>query len=210
MLRLENISKTYNKRRVLSGVNHEFAQGVNLLVGPSGAGKSTLLRLCATVEKPSGGAMTWNGQAYSKSRRQIRRSLGYAPQSVDMPPDISGREFLSHMAALKGVGRESRDQVTALLSQLGLSADADQRIAAWSGGMRRRLILAQALLGKPSLLALDEPTAELDKVTAGRVSDIINHVAESATVIITTHLVKHFDVPSYAVLTLPPAHGNVK
>ena len=158
----------------------------------AGRGKSTLLRICATVEKPTSGTVTWNGTPYAKLKRKLRSELGYAPQIVDLPPNITGMEFLLHIAALKGVGRGAKEQAADLLNQLGLSLDADQRIVGWSGGMRRRLILAQALLGAPKLLALDEPTAELDKETAARVAALITHAAQSATVLLTTHLTEHF------------------
>ncbi|MEP3889302.1 MAG: ATP-binding cassette domain-containing protein [Hellea sp.] len=192
MLELRELSKSYRKKEVLKDITHSFAPGLNLLIGPSGAGKSTLLRLCATVEKPSNGELLWDGTPYGEIRRTLRASLGYAPQLVDLPTDLTGMEFLSHIAALKGLGRGAKGQAHDILEQLGLAGDADQRIMAWSGGMRRRLILAQALLGAPTLLALDEPTAELDSETAGRVAQMISEAAKTATVLLTTHLTDHF------------------
>ena len=200
MLELNGLSKSYGKKEVLKNINHEFSRGLNLLIGPSGAGKSTLLRLCATVEKPSKGQLLWNGKPYAKVRRTLRSSLGYAPQIVDLPADLTGMEFLSHIAALKGLGRGAKAQAHDILEQLGLAGDADQRIMAWSGGMRRRLILAQALLGAPTLLALDEPTAELDVETAGRVAEMISEAAKTATVLLTTHLTDHFQTGGAATL----------
>ena len=200
MLRLNGVSKSYGKRDVLKDITHDFQSGLNLLVGPSGAGKSTLLRLCATVEKPSSGKLLWHGNPFPKIRQQLRLELGYAPQIVDLPQDVTGMEFLTHIAALKGLGKGAKNQAYDILEQLGLAQDANQRIIGWSGGMRRRLILAQALLGSPKLLALDEPTAELDKETASRVSELISHAAKSATVILTTHLSEHFEAQGAATL----------
>jgi len=200
MLSLDNVSKSYGKRHILNDINHEFQTGLNLLIGPSGAGKSTLLRLCATVEKPSSGHLLWHGKPYKRVRKALRFELGYAPQIVDLPQDVTGMEFLSHIAALKGLGKSAKTQAAEILEQLGLAADADQRIIGWSGGMRRRLILAQALLGSPTLLALDEPTAELDHETAARVSELISNAAKSATVILTTHLSEHFEAQGAAIL----------
>ena len=200
MLTLEGVSKSYGKRQILGDVSHEFKAGLNLLMGPSGAGKSTLLRLCATVERPSSGTLSWGGKPYSKIKRRLRSELGYAPQIVDLPLDVTGLEFLMHIAALKGLGAGAKGQAKDILDQLGLSLDADQRIIGWSGGMRRRLILAQALLGSPKLLALDEPTAELDRETAGRVARLISHAAQSATVLLTTHLSDHFETQGASVL----------
>jgi len=200
MLALEGLSKSYGKKVVLKDITHPFSPGLNLLIGPSGAGKSTLLRLCATVEKPSKGRLLWDSKPYSKTRRNLRRGLGYAPQIVDLPTDLTGMEFLSHIAALKGLGRDSKGQAHHILEQLGLAGDADQRIIAWSGGMRRRLILAQALLGAPKLLALDEPTAELDSETARRVAEMISEAAKTSTVLLTTHLTDHFQNSGAATL----------
>lgn len=200
MLSLNEVSKTYGKKSVISNVSHDFQTGLNLLVGPSGAGKSTLLRLCATVEKPSSGQLLWDGKPYSKARKALRFELGYAPQIVDLPQDITGLEFLAHIAALKGLGNTAKTQAREILEQLGLASDGDQRIMGWSGGMRRRLILAQALLGSPRLLTLDEPTAELDRETAQRVSELISNAAKTATVILTTHLAEHFTAQGAYVL----------
>ena len=180
MLKLDAVSKSYRRRDILKDITHTFDTGLNLLVGPSGAGKSTLLRLCATVERPSAGTLTWCGDPYSRIKRKLRSELGYAPQIVDLPLDVTGMEFLLHVVALKGLGKGAKQQATEILDQLGLSLDAHQRIIGWSGGMRRRLILAQALLGAPRLLALDEPTAELDKDTAERVAALIAHASKSA------------------------------
>jgi len=207
MLTINAVTKSYGKRKILSNVNHDFNTGLNLLIGPSGAGKTTLLRLCATVENPSSGSLSWNGSPYSKIKRKLRTELGYAPQIVDLPLDLTGLEFLMHIAALKGLGRGATIQALDILNQLGLSADANQRIIGWSGGMRRRLILAQALLGSPKLLALDEPTAELDSETAERVSSLIAHAASSATVLLTTHLSEHFKAQGASILRV--ANGKL-
>lgn len=189
MLQLEQVTKRYGRKLVLDQVSHEFTRGLTLLTGPSGAGKSTLLRLLATAEAPSRGRIAWNGQALPKARKALRSELGYAPQAIDWPEDLTAREFAMHIAALKGLELRAADvQFVAITDALGLHADANNRIAAFSGGMRRRLILAQALLGSPQLLVLDEPTSELDQETAGRVSEVIVDHAGAATVIMTTHL----------------------
>jgi ABC-type multidrug transport system ATPase subunit len=188
-LRLENIARRYGRKQVLEDVNHTFDRGLTLLTGPSGAGKSTLLRLCATAEKPSGGALFWEGKALPGARSRLRRSLGYAPQAVDLPEDLTAREFGLHMAALKGLNTGDADaQFRMLLDALNLSGDANGRISTFSGGMRRRLVFAQALLGSPRLLVLDEPTAELDLESRERVGGLISRAAQTAVVIMTSHL----------------------
>lgn len=188
-LELRNVAKRYRSKQVLEGVSHGFSTGLTLLVGPSGAGKSTLLRILATAEKPSGGELLWEGEPLRSARRKLRRVLGYAPQAVDLPEDLTAREFAMHMAALKGLELGAADrQFGAIADAIGLHSDINNRISTFSGGMRRRLIFAQAMLGAPQLLALDEPTAELDVETARRVSALILERASSAVVIMTTHL----------------------
>lgn len=203
MLELIDIGKQYGKKRVLQDISHKFEHGVTVITGPSGAGKSTLLRLCATVEKPSKGKMLWQTEPL---RRSVRAVLGYAPQRIDFPEDLTGLDFLLHVAALKrlplGVAKV---QALALLDRLGLKRDAGTLIAAYSGGMRRRLGLAQAFLGAPEILVLDEPTAELDSVTAGHVNDLIFDHADRAVVLMTTHLESSLSARTYKQLEIRPA-----
>lgn len=186
VLELQNVSKAYGRKRVLNDVTLSFGPGLNLLVGPSGAGKTTLLRLLATAERPNKGSIKWKG---ASDRRGLRRTLGYAPQAVDLPDDLTAREFAMHMAALKGLKLGQADQqFLAIASAIGLQDDVNRHIASFSGGMRRRLIFAQAILGEPELLALDEPTAELDGETAGKVTALILERSRKAVVVMTTHL----------------------
>ena len=197
-LELDQLHKRYGLKKVLDGVSHQFTPGLTLLTGPSGAGKSTLLRLIATAEKPGKGRITWNGTA---DRKSLRSSLGYAPQAVDLPEDLTAREFALHIAALKGLDLAKADtQFGAITDAIGLHADINNRIASFSGGMRRRLIFAQAMLGAPELLALDEPTAELDGETARKLGAMILDRAKSAIVIMTTHLSDELSPHALAVL----------
>ncbi|MEO0467667.1 MAG: ATP-binding cassette domain-containing protein [Pseudomonadota bacterium] len=192
MLILSDVTKRYGKRTILNGVTAEFPQGICLIEGPSGAGKSTLLRLCATVESPNSGNLAWDGKPMRSQRGRFRRGLGYAPQAVSLPLNLTGREFLHHMAALKGGGGAIRAQADHYLEGVGLGETANTPILAYSGGMKRRLILCQALLGAPHLLALDEPTAELDSKTATRMVELISEAAKTAVVLVTTHLAEPF------------------
>jgi len=191
-LQLTDVTKSYNRKQVLMNVTIGFGTGLTVLTGPSGAGKSTLLRLLATAERPTSGKMHWNGAALPKARSALRRSLGYAPQAVDLPDDLTAREFALHIAALKGLDQAAADrQFGAITEAIGLHADINQRIATFSGGMRRRLIFAQALLGDPHVLVLDEPTSELDEDTAGKVGSLIVERSRTAAVIMTTHGTNH-------------------
>lgn len=200
-LDLRGVSKHYGRKSVLDAVSHTFTPGLTLLTGPSGAGKSTLLRLIATVERPSRGEMSWNGARLPNARGKLRRTLGYAPQAVDLPEDLTAREFAMHIAALKGLSTSAADkQFGAITDAIGLHADINNRIASFSGGMRRRLIFAQAMLGAPRLLALDEPTAELDADTARKLGALLLERARDAIVVMTTHLADELTPHARAVL----------
>jgi len=187
-LHLDAIGKTYGGKTIFNGVTIHVPIGLTLLTGPSGAGKSTLLRILATAEKPSRGKLSWKNTPLPAARRQLRRTLGYAPQAVDLPDDLTAREFAMHMAALKGLDLTAADaQFGAITSAINLHGDINQRIATFSGGMRRRLVFAQALLGEPELIILDEPTAELDDQTSGLLEALIVERAAKASVVMTTH-----------------------
>lgn len=188
-LDLNGIGKSYGRKAVLANVSHQFTPGLTLLTGPSGAGKSTLLRLLATVERPSRGEISWNGRRMGAARGALRKTLGYAPQAVDLPEDLTAREFAMHIASLKGLSLSAADkQFGAITDAIGLHADINNRIASFSGGMRRRLIFAQAMLGAPRMLALDEPTAELDGETARKLGALLLERAKDAIIVMTTHL----------------------
>lgn len=206
MLNLENISQSYSGKTVLRELTHSFAPGVTVITGPSGAGKTTLLRICASVEKPKSGTVLWKGAPLRKNLRGFRSGLGYAPQRIDFPEDISGLDFLLHMAALKNLrGSDATVQARALLDRLGLGRDADGRIATYSGGMRRRLGLAQACLGQPEILIFDEPTAELDPQTSQHIHELIFELAGRAVVLMTTHLTDGLSGRDISTLQILPA-----
>lgn len=196
-LELKGVGKAYGRKRVLQDISLTFEPGLTLLVGPSGAGKSTLLRLIATAERPNKGSIVWGG-----GRGALRRTLGYAPQAVDLPEDLTAREFALHIAALKGLNLGQADkQFSAITDAIGLHADINNRIASFSGGMRRRLVFAQALLGEPQVLALDEPTAELDGETARQLGALIVERARAGAIaVMTTHLADELAPHARAVL----------
>lgn len=205
MLDLIDVSKRYGKKSVLSDLNYRFEPGATIITGPSGAGKSTLLRVCATVEKQTSGQCLWDGKPLKSQLRAFRKGLGYAPQRIDFPEDLSGLDFMQHVAALKGLPlSQSKTQAMALLDRLGLGRDATGRIATYSGGMRRRLGLAQAFLGDPKILILDEPTAELDSVTGDHVNNLVFETATRAVVLMTTHLQESLAGRSFETFDIQP------
>ena len=201
ILQLDGVGKSYGRKQVLNDVTIGLPVGLTLLTGPSGAGKSTLLRLIASAERPSTGRLSWEGQPLPAATNALRRSLGYAPQAVDLPDDLSARAFAMHIAALKGLQLAAADeQFASITDAIGLHADINNRIVTYSGGMRRRLIFAQALLGTPRLLVLDEPTAELDRETARLVSALVVERARTAAVVMTTHLAEEIAAQATQVL----------
>ena len=188
-LSIAGLTKRYGRKTVLDDISHDFPTGLTLLTGPSGAGKSTLLRMLATAEKPDRGKIFWDGTPLPGARQTLRATLGYAPQAVDLPDDLTAREFALHIAALKGLDAQQADrQFAAITDAIGLHPDINNKIATYSGGMRRRLVFAQAMLGSPQLLALDEPTAELDRDTADKLGNLIVAASKTAVVVMTTHL----------------------
>lgn len=188
-LQTEGLTKRYGKLVVLDRLEFDADPGVTVVTGRSGSGKSTLLRLLATLEKPSSGQIFWDGKDIWKDVRDYRFALGYAPQAIGWPESLTATEFLVHIAALKRIRRaDALAQGQALLARVGLGGDADRPIRAYSGGMRRRLGLCQALLGEPQVLLLDEPAAELDSETSHEIHELIfEQAARGATVLMTTH-----------------------
>jgi len=165
-----------------------------------------MLRLCASAEKPSGGTVSWNGANITKLGGEFRKNLGYAPQIISFPEDLTAAEFMLHIGAMKLISSKTAlAQSKTILDRLGLLPDLDKRIGSYSGGMRRRLGLAQAFLGSPKCLIIDEPTAELDPVTAGKVHDLIFETASDAVVVMTTHLENSLSDYAYEKLELTGA-----
>jgi ABC-2 type transport system ATP-binding protein len=188
---LTGVTKSYGATRALDGISLSFGRGVTGLLGPNGAGKTTLLRLVATVLAADGGDLDILGHdpTSHRGRLEIRRRLGYLPQEPGFYPNLSAFDFVDYVAVLKELTdrRARRDEVRRVLDLVDLGDVAHRRIKALSGGMRRRVAIAQALLGRPELLVLDEPTAGLDPEQRLRFREIVSHVAEEHTVVLSTH-----------------------
>lgn len=193
MLELLNIKKTYDNGVVaLGGVTLSAAKGVYGLLGPNGAGKSTLMRTIATLQAPDAGSIVFDGNDAFADPLAWKRTLGYMPQEFGIYKGVSALEMLQHFAALKGiVGRAAqREAAETMLMRVNLWDHRTRHVANYSGGMLRRFGLAQALLGAPRLVIVDEPTAGLDPDERNRIMDLLAEVSRSAVVILSTHFIE--------------------
>jgi len=193
MLSISSISKTYpNGVRALDDVSIDLPVGMFGLLGPNGAGKSTLMRTIATLQQPDSGKIVFDGIDVLAEPDRLRRTLGYLPQDFGVYPRISAEAMLDHLAVLKGIvsGSERKQLVDALLQQVNLHSVRKKALAGFSGGMRQRFGIAQALIGDPKLLIVDEPTAGLDPEERVRFHNLLSEIGEDRVVILSTHIVE--------------------
>ncbi len=187
------LTKTYRGGvHAIDGVDLSIAGGIHGLLGPNGAGKTTLMRILAGILRPSGGTVRVGDfdLTTDAGRVGVKRSLGYLPQELGLYPDLSGREFLDYMALLKGLENGRKRRVEELLDVVGLRSDANRKLKAYSGGMKRRVGIAQALLNDPQLLIVDEPTVGLDPEERIRFRTLLAELAGDRTVLLSTHIVE--------------------
>jgi ABC-2 type transport system ATP-binding protein len=193
MLVIRDLQKTYSSGvRALRGVSLEAPAGMFGLLGPNGAGKTTLMKIAATLLEPDSGQVEAGGLDLVADKAGARRLLGYLPQEFGLYPTLTAAETLDYFARLKGVTdrAERHALVGALLERVNLSREAGQRVGGFSGGMRQRLGIAQALIGRPTLIIVDEPTAGLDPEERARFHNLLAEVADhETTVILSTHIV---------------------
>jgi ABC-type multidrug transport system ATPase subunit len=192
-LKIENLSKTYpNGVKALDGINLEINNGMFGLLGANGAGKSSLMRTIASLQEPSLGAITFNNTDIINDPQEIRKQLGYLPQEFGVYPKVSAERLLNHLAVLKGLHQknERKEQVKALLQQTNLYQHRKKSVHTFSGGMRQRFGIAQALLGNPQLIIVDEPTAGLDPEERNRFLNLLSEIGENVIVILSTHIVE--------------------
>jgi ABC-type multidrug transport system ATPase subunit len=193
MLTINNLSKTYpNGVQALKDVSLTIERGLFGLLGPNGAGKSTLMRTLATLQEPDTGEIHFGGLDVVRDPEAHRRHLGYLPQDFGVYPGVSAYDLLEHLAVLKGVANRKarREQVEALLEQTNLWEHRKKKVSGFSGGMRQRFGIAQALLGDPKLIIVDEPTAGLDPEERNRFHNLLSEVGENIVVILSTHIVE--------------------
>ena len=193
MLIIRDLSKTYaNGVRALRGVSLEIPHGMFGLLGPNGAGKSSLMRTIATLQDPDAGSITLDGVDLLADKQATRRKLGYLPQEFGVYPKVSAEAMLDHFAVLKGVTvkAERRELVESLLRQVNLWDVRKRKLGTYSGGMRQRFGIAQALIGDPRLVIVDEPTAGLDPEERNRFLNLLAEIGERGVVILSTHIVE--------------------
>lgn len=190
-LEITDVTKNYRGGKTgVADVSMRIGPGVLGLVGPNGAGKSTLMRILATVSRPTYGMVRWNGRDIVGSPDELRHELGYLPQDFGVYPHLSAREFLSYLAAVKGLSRRSaRARIDELLAMVNLTDAGNRPLGKYSGGMRQRVGIAQALLNDPRLLIVDEPTVGLDPEERVRFRNMLGELAADRIVILSTHIV---------------------
>ncbi|WP_299133839.1 ABC transporter ATP-binding protein [uncultured Tenacibaculum sp.] len=205
-LKIENLTKTYsNGVKALKDINIEITNGMFGLLGANGAGKSSLMRTIASLQEPTSGTITFNDSNIVETPEKIRNCLGYLPQEFGVYPKISAEKLLNHLAVLKGIinKKERKEQVTALLQQVNLYQHRKKAVHTFSGGMRQRFGIAQALLGNPQIIIVDEPTAGLDPEESNRFLNLLSEIGENVIVILSTHIVEDVKnlCPKMAILS---------
>jgi ABC-type multidrug transport system ATPase subunit len=191
-LRIESLSKRYpNGTQALQDVSLNIQQGMFGLLGPNGAGKSTLMRTLATLQEADSGRATLGDIDVLRQKDSVRRVLGYLPQEFGLYPKVSAEDLLAHLATLKGItdAKERSNVVRALLQQTNLYEHRRKALGSFSGGMKQRFGIAQALLGNPRLIIVDEPTAGLDPEERVRFHNLLSEIGENIIIILSTHLV---------------------
>jgi ABC-2 type transport system ATP-binding protein len=193
MLCIRNLVKSYqNNQPILKNLNLTVHNGLFGLLGPNGAGKSSLMRTIATLQSPDSGSITFNDQDVLKRPEYMRANLGYLPQEYGVYPGISANDLLHYLASLKGISerRQRQQHIDHLLAQVNLFQHKHQAVSQFSGGMKQRFGIAQAMLGEPKILIVDEPTAGLDPQERNRFHNLLAEISTNKVVILSTHIVE--------------------
>lgn len=203
LLQVNNLIKSYGKKTALDGFTYEFTDGIYGLLGPNGAGKTTLMNIITQTLKPTQGCVLADGKNAAEEGKKYRRLLGFMPQQQALYPDFTLTRFLYYMAGLKGIPKDkATPQIEELIDKVNLSEASHLKLGGFSGGMRQRALLAQALLGDPKIIILDEPTAGLDPKERIRLRNLIAETAFDKIVIIATHVVPDIEFIAKEVLLL--------
>ena len=207
-LEMINVTKSYKHKNANENINLVLESGVYGLLVPNGAGKSTLMKQIVTVTNPTSGKILYNGKDIKSLDDEYRAIVGYLPQDFDAYKNFKAKDFLMYMAALKGMDKEtSKKRVDELLKLVGLSEVSNKLVSKFSGGMKRRVGIAQALLNNPKVLILDEPTAGLDPQERTRFRNLLSQIGRDTIVILSTHIIS--DIESVAKETIMIKDGKV-
>lgn len=208
LLQINNLTKQYGKKTALDNFSYEFTDGIYGLLGPNGAGKSTLMKIITQNLIPTSGEILANGKNAAELGKEYRRIIGFMPQQQSVYPDFSLTRFLHYVAGLKGLSKkETESQIATLIECVNLTEYSQAKLGGFSGGMRQRALLAQALLGNPKIVILDEPTAGLDPKERISLRNLIAQIALDKIVIIATHVVSDIEFIAKEVLLLN--HGEI-
>jgi ABC-type nitrate/sulfonate/bicarbonate transport system ATPase subunit len=212
-LNITDITKVYSGgTTAVSGITARIGRGVMGLLGPNGAGKSSLMRIIATVTRPTAGQLTWNGTDVLARPDELRRVLGYLPQDFGVYPQLTAPEFLTYLAAIKGLsGRSARARVAELLETVHLTEARKQLLGRYSGGMRQRVGIARALTTDPKALLMDEPFGALDAQTRGKLQDELLQIwqQQRTTVLFVTHSIDEALLLADRILVFTPRPGRI-
>lgn len=214
-LQLEQISKSYENHLALHDISFTLKEGIYGLLGPNGAGKSTFMNVITGNLRPTAGTILWNGRDIQTLGAAYRSVIGYAPQQQGLYDTFTGRRFLSYMAALKGIPTKKMvAEIQRVLHYVNLLDVANHPIGTYSGGMKQRLLIAQALLGDPKLIILDEPTAGLDPKERVRIREKIQAISGNKIILVSTHVVSDIESIATEILLLKSGsivdHGSVQ
>ncbi|MDQ2713989.1 MAG: ABC transporter ATP-binding protein [Chloroflexota bacterium] len=202
-LTIERLSKRYGHDFALHQLSLRCEPGMLGLIGPNGAGKTSLMRMIATLLEPSEGTIRWNGQDIRTHGQVIRQVLGYLPQDFGVYPEFTGRQFLRYLAAMKGLPSELlKQRVDEVVEMVNLEQEADRKLPAYSGGMKQRIGIAQALLNDPELLIVDEPTAGLDPAERVRFRTLLASLTRNRIIILSTHIISDVEAAASRLLLL--------
>lgn len=208
-LKIENLSKHYGSKNALNNISLILTDGIYGLLGPNGAGKSTLMNIITqNIPFDKGGSIEWNGESTLKMGKDFRSLIGFMPQQQELYPTFTAERFVGYLAALKGIpSKEIFSEVSRVLSLVELDHCANKKIGGFSGGMKQRVLIAQALLGEPKLLILDEPTAGLDPKQRVIVRRLISSLSKDKIIIVSTHIVS--DIESIADKVIMIKSGEI-
>lgn len=203
-LKLEHVSKFYYSKRAIQDVTLTISNGVTGLLGPNGAGKTTLMRMLSTIEAPTKGIIQYNGKDIAKYPNELRSTLGYLPQDFGVYPNLSALEFLEYLAAMKSLPmKPAKKRIMELLNILHLSEAYKRPLGTFSGGMKQRVGIAQALLNDPSVLIVDEPTVSLDPEERIQFRNLLSSLSGERIIILSTHIVTDIELiaPNITILS---------